>query len=198
MTDAQTIALYDEQARAYADQFEGQKPNPSLLAFIDDMPPGGHILDLGCGPGRAAAAMRQAGLHVDPVDASIAMVELAKTQYNLPARQATFDDITAIDAYDGIWANFSLTHAARDALPGHFVALAKALKPSGQLHLGMKTGAGDHRDSLGRLYTLVTQTELAQMLSSAGFTITAHRSGTTKGLAGDTDPFIVLRAQNHD
>ena len=43
--------------------------------------------------------MRKSGLRVDPIDASIEMVKLANSLYNLKARQAEFSDIDGEDIY---------------------------------------------------------------------------------------------------
>lgn len=193
MTDAETIALYDAQAAEYDATISKNVASDSLRAFFTAMPKGARVLDLGCGPGTASLFMMRAGINVDPVDASAGMVRTAETR-GLPARQATFDEITETSAYDGIWANFSLTHADRSALPRHLAALHRAAKPGARLHLGMKTGIGDMRDRLGRHYCLVTVPELIGLTTAAGFTPTETREGIDKGFAGTADPYVILTA----
>jgi SAM-dependent methyltransferase len=152
------------------------------------------VLDLGCGPANASAFMREAGLVPDPVDASAGMVRLANERYGIGARLATFDDIGGVAEYDGVWANFSLLHAARGDLPRYIAALHRALKPGGIFHIGMKTGTGEARDGIDRLYTYVGRDELTGLLTDAGFTVTDTTEGTEVGLAGTNDPFIICRA----
>lgn len=195
MTDARTIATYDAKAGDYADLVASDKPDNSLQSFIDLIPAGGHVLDLGCGPGAASAHMRNAGLVPDPVDASSGMIALAKEKFGLDARLATFDDIKGDAIYDGVWANFSLLHAARDDLPDHFKALAQATKDSGIIHVGMKTGAGVARDAINRLYTYVTVVELTSLLNAAGFDVTFTKEGAEAGMAGTIDPFVIMRGK---
>ncbi|MDP5360012.1 MAG: class I SAM-dependent methyltransferase [Paracoccaceae bacterium] len=190
-----TIATYDARAAEYADLIANAVPDKSLQDFIDLMPAGGHVLDLGCGPGAASAHMRSAGLVPDPVDASAGMIALAREKYALPARQASFDDIAGVALYDGIWANFSLLHAARQDLPRHFRALSDATKPGGIIHVGMKTGAGVARDTINRLYTYVTVEELKDFLTIAGYHVTYIKEGEDKGLAGTLDPFVIMRGK---
>lgn len=192
--DARTIAVYEARAADYADRFASQRPDRHLRAFIDALPKGARVLDLGCGPGTASAFMRAAGLAPDPVDASSAMVALANACHDMGARLATFDDIDAEGAYEGVWANFSLLHAPRADLPRHLAALRRALVPGGLLHIGMKTGTGEARDGLDRFYTFVGREELAGMLATAGFTVIAVTEGAEKGLAGTLDPFVIMRA----
>ena len=193
MTDARTIGVYDARAADYAQLDLGQ-PRPSLRAFIAAMPQGGLVCDLGCGPGISAFHMQAAGLRVDALDASAAMVDIARAR-GVPACIATFDDLDGEACYDGVWANFSLLHAAPDDLPRHIAAIARALLPGGLLHIAMKTGTGCRRDALDRLYTYVTQEDLTALLTEAGLTPVSVRSGVDKGLAGTDDPFIVIQAR---
>jgi SAM-dependent methyltransferase len=192
--DAKTIAVYDARAGDYADRFAVSQPDRHLQRFIAALPKGAHVLDLGCGPANAAAFMRAAGLKPDAVDASPGMVALANQRHAIGARLATFDDIDGVAVYDGIWASFSLLHAARDDLPRHLSAIHKALKPQGIFHIGMKTGTGAARDRIDRLYTYVSRPELLGLLAEAGFTVTDVSEGTEVGLAGTNDPFIIVGA----
>ena len=102
------------------------------------------MLDLGCGPGLAATRMANAGLQVDAMDGSAEMVAMAAQHDGVTAWQATFDQITGTDIYDGIWANFCLLHASKEAMPHHLAAMVTALKPGGAFHIGMKTGSYTH------------------------------------------------------
>lgn len=195
MADKETIALYDARAADYAARIGKLKMGRDLRAFIALLPAGGRVLDLGCGAGTASVQMAAAGFDVDPVDGSAGMVAHARDQFGLPARQMTFDALDAVDHYDGVWANFSLTHAPHDALPGHLVAIARALRPGGTLHVGLKTGTGELRDSLGRYYALHSAASLRQQITDAGLTVIATREGTEIGFAGTNDPYVIMRAQ---
>ncbi len=193
--DRRTVAAYDAHAADYEKRFRTASPDPHLQAFIDALPEAARVLDLGCGPGSASAFLRAAGLRPDPVDASPAMVALANARHDIGARLATFDDIDAEAAYDGVWANFSLLHAARADLPRHLAALRLALVLGGLLHVGMKTGTGEGRDRLERFYTYVTRSELRDLLAAAGFTLIAEAEGADRGLAGKTEPWLIVRAR---
>ncbi len=193
MTDARTIAVYDRRAADYAQHNAGQ-PNADLAAFIAAMPKNGQVLELGCGPGTAARQMKESGLYVDAIDASAAMVDIACAA-GVKARRGTFDDVTASDAYDGIWASFSLLHAAPIDLPRHLAAIAHALRPSGLFHIAMKLGSGQQRDRIDRLYTYVTEDQLLRLLSDVGLHAVSVRTGVDKGLAGTDDAFIVIQAR---
>ncbi len=194
MPDPKTIATYDAKAADYIKMTSVDTPEASLQAFMDLIPQGGAVLDLGCGPAAASAHMRDAGLLPDPVDASKRMVELANETFDIGARLGTFDEIDAVAAYDGIWANFSLLHAPEADLPRHIAALSRALKPGGIFHIGMKTGTGEKRDKIDRLYTFVTVDGLRDLLESNGLVVDFVREGEERGLAGTLDPFVIMRA----
>ena len=150
------------------------------------------MLDLGCGPAMSSATMREHGMRVDPTDASKEMVKLANATFDIGARQAQFSDIDESDVYDGVWANFSLLHANVDDFPNILVALHRALKPKGLLHLGMKIGRGAIRDKYDRYYSYYSQDELVEHLSTAGFVVENVELGEALGMAGDMEPWIVV------
>jgi SAM-dependent methyltransferase len=194
LADQETIAAYDAQVDAYVGMTKPASPDSLLVAFIGLVRPGGYVLDLGCGPANAAAAMRQGGLTVDAVDASAEMVRIANETHDIGARRATFEDIDTNDTYDGIWANFSLLHAPAEDFPHHLNALHRALRRGGRFHIGMKIGIGAARDRLGRQYTYYSPAELSEHLVAACFVIDHTATGEDLGLAGDVEPWIALTA----
>lgn len=180
--DDQTLEVYQQSAANYATRTQARK-EPGLDEFISRLSKQAHVLDLGCGPGTASVEFLKAGLTVDAVDAVPAMVDIA-TAAGVPARVGLFDDIDGENLYDGIWASYSLLHAARADMPGHLAQLSRAAKPDAILHIGMKTGTGEKRDELGRLYTYYTQDELLALLIDAGFQPFDHEVMHDVGLDG--------------
>lgn len=195
MSDTETLKVYGAKADEYLELTqETPQADPHLNAFIADLPPRAHVLDLGCGPGHFAARFADAGHHVTATDASPEMVALAAAHDGVTAKIATFEKIEGDAIYDGIWANFSLLHARREDMPRHLAALHTSLKPQGIFHIGVKSGKGSKRDPLGRLYTYFTDAELTALLMNAGFTVTARATGADRGLDGVMAPWITLRA----
>ena len=195
--DDETLRVYDARAAEYARVTAADAPGPLLAAFIAALPTGARVLDLGCGPGIDAGHMAAAGLVVEAVDASAAMIDLARGQKGVAARQADFDIFAAerhSAAYHGIWANFSLLHAPRDALSRYLSAIHAALRPGGQFHIAVKTGEGHARDSLGRTYTYYSEAELSAYLTDAGLTPTDTAHGREPGLDGKLADWIAIRA----
>lgn len=185
MSDAKTLRIYDDRAADYAARNQDYLSNdPRLLEFITACPARGRVLDLGCGPGTSAAVMAAAGLRAEAMDASGEMVALANALAGVTAWQASFDALQAEAVYDGIWANFSLLHAARDAMPGHLAAIKRAVKPQGVFYIALKLGKGEARDALGRLYTYYEEDDLKDLLKTAGFTVLNCAFGESEGMDG--------------
>lgn len=195
MQDDETIQVYNERVEDYIKVVEDIKPRPVLVDFMSYFSPGDYILDLGCGPADASAHMIAAGLKVDAVDASSEMVRVAKENHGVEARLATFEDISEVDTYNGVWASFSLLHAPQKDFPRYLKNLHTALKPNGYFHLGMKLGEGEARDSIGRMYSYYSQEELETHLEQAGFKIIEVKLGEGKGLAGDISPWAHFLSQ---
>lgn len=195
MSDPTTIKVYDDRAADYAEMTDDvTAKDPQLVSFIAACPRGGRVLDLGCGPGAAAAAMAGVGLSVLATDASNEMVARAAQRAGVTARQETFDDIAGTDIYDGIWASFSLLHAPRKKFPTYLEALHQALKPGGVFCIGMKLGDDAARDGIGRHYTYYSVEGLRAHLTDAGFTVKDHVLGSGPGLDGSHSDWISVTA----
>lgn len=195
MSDAETLKVYAEKAQYYSDLMaESAGKDPLQAKFIAALPKGSHVLDLGCGPGHFAHFMANAGLRVTASDAVAEMLALIPKHPLITPVHSTFDEITGTDIYDGIWANFSLLHAPRADMPRHLAALKRAIKPGGLFHIALKTGDNTERDGLGRQYTYFTESELTELLTTAGFVVDSCAKGRDVGLAGTTDEWIALHA----
>lgn len=197
MSDAKTIAVYEREAARYADGHATPKDPEhaqDVIAFTSLIPTGGHIHDLGCGPGHWAATFRDMGYAVSASDASQSMADLAKTRYQIDVPVQPFEAFKAVACYDGIWANFSLLHALKSAFADHLSRIHTALKPKGALHLGMKLGTGEARDSIGRYYSYYSEEELNTYLKTAGFTPLSFRHGRGTGLSGDISDYATVTA----
>ncbi|PIB23250.1 hypothetical protein BFP76_09565 [Amylibacter kogurei] len=195
MTDIQTIQTYDKKAEEYKNLISRDAPDADLTRFINAIPVGGRVLDLGCGPGNSGAFMVQAGLKVDATDASIEMVKLAKESFGLNAVQQQFHELSAVDEYDGIWANFSLLHAKKSEMPELLNKIHTTLKPDGILHLGLMIGTGERREFLGRFYAYYQPDEVDALLRAAKFTPTHLRTGASTGMSGTEKPFMIVTAR---
>ena len=194
--DTETIKYYDKSAESYLDKVCNTYPDSDLLSFINSIKSGGTVLDLGCGPGNSSAMMQSAGLNVHASDCSQKMVDIAKNKFNVDAIKAEFKELSEIDLYDGVWANFSLLHAPRSEMLSNLKKINRSLKKKGYLHVGLKIGNGEKRDTLGRQYTYYQPKELKSLLISAGFTINTIRLDMDGAISmtGMIEPFMIVTA----
>lgn len=188
--DDATLAFYTSEAEAYAEYTTGEKRSPLVKELGGMLPPGGSVLDFGCGSGWAARRFREMGFQVSGFDGSPGLAAEAKRRYDIDVTVGRFETFSDTDAYDGIWASFCLLHDSREAMPGHLKRLYAALRPGGMIYIGLKEGEGRHRDSLGRLYTYFTQAEMQNLMQAAGFA--NFRAHTEASTGYDGEPAVSL------
>lgn len=133
------------------------------LPFIGCLPPGARILDAGCGSGRDVKAFSEMGFAVEAFDASAELVALARQLSGKPVTQMRFQDVDAVERYDGIWCCASLLHVSEAELPGVMTKLAMALKPGGIGYLSFKYGRGE-REKDGRRFTDMDRAGLQKLI----------------------------------
>jgi SAM-dependent methyltransferase len=181
-TDPATIAFYQERAPHWVFH-SGERHSHQLDAFLDRLPPGGAVLELGSGGGRDAARIRERGFAVDATDAVPALVTRANQAFALGARVMAFHELEGEAAYAGVWAHASLLHCPRAALPDVLARIHRALVPGGWHFASFKLGDGEGRDLLGRLHNFPPAEWLVAAYEAAGFAIAAQE--TYVGQASD-------------
>lgn len=195
--DPRTLAVYAAAASRYAEGAARKKDidqQADLDRFAARLPPGARVLDLGCGPGQHAAALRDRGLIVEASDASPDMAALAFRDHGIAVRVEPFEALDATARYHGIWASFGLLHAPRADLPALLARIHRALVPGGTFTLGMKLGQGEGRDELDRFFAYYTEAELRDLLAAAGFTLLHARQGVGSGLSDQPASYVILTA----
>jgi SAM-dependent methyltransferase len=178
--DEDTLQFYRRNAEAYAGW--AKPPSTRLKRFLALLPPGGSILELGCGAGNHSAEMLAAGFSVRATDGSPEMAEIASLRLGKPVDPMRFDQLDEHEAYDGVWASACLLHVPRDELTGILRRIHRALKRDGLFYASFKIGEGDDgRDKLGRYYNYPSPEWLDAAYAAAGpwRQLTADTSKTT-------------------
>lgn len=192
--DPQTLAFY--QARAPHWIFHsGERHSHQLDAFLDRLPPGARVLELGCGGGRDAAQIRERGFMVDATDGTPALVARANQNFALDARVMAFDELDFEAAYDAVWAHASLLHCPRADLPDVLLGIFRALRSGGWHFASYKLGDGEGRDLLGRLHNFPTSEWLIAAYETAGFALAAQDIYAGKSSDGTQRDWIDLTVQ---
>lgn len=151
MADDETLAFYARNAAEYV-RDDGGRPDARLHAFLDALPAGAHILELGSGSGRDAATMLERGFDVHATDASPELAAEAEVRLGRPVAIMRFDQLDAQVAYDGVWACACLLHAPAEELTDDLRRIHAALRVGGLLTASFKAGNGAGRDRFGRYY----------------------------------------------
>lgn len=166
-SDAKTLAFYDREAEAYGGRRCAEE-KAFLRDFLDRLPAGGQILDLGCGGGQDSQVMLARGFDVTPLDGSAGLAAVAERRIGRAVRLMRFEDLEDEAAFDAVWANASLLHVPTPGLPEVLARVRRALRPGGLFYAGYKAGQGAGRDRLGRYFNFLSREELEQAYRAAG------------------------------
>lgn len=188
--DARTLAFYAAEAPVYT------ASGPSgisrhLDAFLDRLPKGAAILELGCGGGCDAAHMIARGFAVDPTDGVAEIALQAAARLGRPVRIMRFDELEAEGRYDAIWAAASLLHMPRGELGGVIARIHRALKPGGLHFASYKSGGKEGRDRFGRYFNYLAREEVeAAYRDAAAWDILELTEGVGGGYDGVPGPWV--------
>jgi len=194
MADENTSSFYDDNAATYASR-ERILPIRRLDAFLSLLPPGAAILDLGCGGGQDSAYMLSKGFDVTPSDGSPAIAKQAETLLERPVAVLRFEELEEEEAFDGVWAEASLLHVRRAALPEILERIRTALRPGGTFHATFKAGQAEGYDGFGRYYNYPSAELLSEMLSTGGWHNIVISEGDGSGYDGKPTRWLAVRTQ---
>ncbi len=149
---ATTQAVYERQAA----RFDRERPKRLheqawLDRFLDLVTPRGLVLDLGCGAGDPIAAyIMSRGFRVIGVDASHAMLEVARGRYpDGDWRHGDMRTLALPERFDGILGWDSFFHLTRDEQRAVLPRLAAHLAQDGALMLTVGTHDGEVMGHVG-------------------------------------------------
>ena len=178
--DEDTLQFYRNNAKAYAEREIAA--HTRLTRFLALLPPGGAILELGCGAGAASAEMLARGFDIHPTDGSPEMADEASRRLGRPVETLLFHDLDKVEAYDGVWANACLLHVPRDELAQVLTLIWRALKPGGYFYASFKAGEEGGRDTLNRYYNYPSPEWLRATYARAGsWTSLSIETGDVRG-----------------
>jgi SAM-dependent methyltransferase len=177
-------AVADEYERRIAGELAGKALDRALLAaFVESVPRGLPVGDVGCGPGHVADYLAELGCDVVGVDLSPAMIDIARRRYpKLTFHAASMLEMpTADDAWGGAVAMYSMIHLSAEERRAACRELGRVVRPGGivmiAFHVSDAThGPGDavdHDEFLGRRIQLTMHflrpDDVAADLSVSGF-----------------------------
>lgn len=154
-----TREAYDAAAPTYARLFRDTLRDSPLdrailgaFAEVVGASGNGQVADLGCGPGHITAHLDELGLAAFGVDASAAMIELARLAY--PSLRFDMGSMAALNIADnvlgGVLSRWSIIHTPPQDLPVIFGEFHRVLAPGGHLLVGFS--ASDDPSLLTQVY----------------------------------------------
>ncbi|MFF4759347.1 class I SAM-dependent DNA methyltransferase [Streptomyces sp. NPDC001292] len=176
-----TADAYDAVAVRYADlvrnELDGLPLDRAVLAAFAELARTtgpGPVAELGCGPGRVTAHLRDLGLDVFGVDLSPVMIDLAReTHPDLRFEVGSMDALGLADGtLRGIVAWYSVIHTPPRDIPSYFAEFRRVLAPGGHLLLAFFESAGgpvapfDHGVTTAYRWPI---DDLADLAGEAGF-----------------------------
>ncbi|HYC04239.1 MAG TPA: class I SAM-dependent methyltransferase [Azospirillaceae bacterium] len=184
MTDpaARIIGLYrDNAARWDEDRPRNLIERAWLERFLDIVPAGGGVLDLGCGMGEPLAAfLAGRGLRITGVDTAPDLLDLARAR--LPDQEWILGDMRSLALgrrFDGILAWDSFFHLTRDDQRRMFPVFRDHAAPGAAL---MFTSGPEDGEAFGEMWgetvyhASLSPAEYRHLLESHGFDEVAHRA----------------------
>ncbi|MBB0243442.1 methyltransferase domain-containing protein [Streptomyces alkaliphilus] len=176
-----TADAYDAVAVRYAEfvraEFDGLPLDRAVLAAFAEYvraAGAGPVAELGCGPGRVTAHLRDLGLDVFGVDLSPVMIELAREAY--PDLRFEVGSMHALDLADerlrGIVSWYSIIHVPPRDVPSYLAEFRRVMAPGGHLLLaffeseGGPPAAFDHKVTTAHRWPI---DDLAGLAGEAGF-----------------------------
>ncbi len=169
-----TTRTYDRIASRFAARHWNVRLERALEAFTRHLPSGASVLDLGCGPGRDVALLRERGLRVLGLDRSMGMLREAQRRVGGALVCADMRTLPLGDAsLDGVWMCAALLHLPRAEAPIALAEVHRVLRPGGVLYVSVQRGEGEAWDlSDGpRFFAYYQPDEFVARVQAAGFTL---------------------------
>lgn len=135
-TSILTLEHYAKNAESFWQGTRDHDVSQNVQALLRHLsgPPPCRILDFGCGPGRDLNTFAKLGHIAVGLDGAPAFVSMARANTGCQVWCQDFLDLDLPPAdFDGVFANASLFHVPRRALPGVLQQLHDTLKPGGAL-----------------------------------------------------------------
>ena len=185
-----SIKYYDDKAKDFFESTVDVDIQDLYDRFEEHMIPSGRVLDAGCGSGRDTKYFLEKGYTVDAFDASVELVSLASKYTGIKVKKMFFQDLDAINKYDGIWACASLLHVPKKEIDTIFKKFIKALKPNGIWYMSFKMGEQERiKDS--RFFNDYTMGDLQNLLESFNEDLSVEDLWITIDARPDRDEYWV-------
>ncbi len=124
MNQNDSLKWYQDHTAEFIARTADVDMTPHYSRFLEHVVPGGRILDLGCGAGKASLYFTQKGYQVLAVDGCQELCDFTHRRVGCPVRHMFFEELDYTDAFDAVWACASLLHVCKADLPDIFCETA--------------------------------------------------------------------------
>lgn len=155
-TPDDTIAYYNLNAQKFVSDTVCVDFEATQKRFTDKLPDNAFILDFGCGSGRDTKYFLAQGYQVDASDGSLELCRLASEYTEINVKNMLFQELSAQETYDGIWACSSILHLPYYELTDIMRKMTAALKNKGIIYTSFKYGTFEGERN-GRYFTDMTE-----------------------------------------
>ena len=135
-----TLKYYDENTEIFVAGTQKVNFAKTQDFFLSKLPTGGSILDFGCGAGRDTKYFLEKGYHVEATDGCEKLCEIASEYTGIAVKRMLFQELDALERYDGIWACSSILHLPKEELMAVMWRMHRALKKGGYIYTSFKYG----------------------------------------------------------
>jgi trans-aconitate methyltransferase len=183
--DRSTLRAYDQNAAAFAEDWESQPSPDDIYDIVRRFFGKGPTADIGCGSGRDTAWLVQNGFAATGYDASEGLlIEARRLHPDLRFHQAALPELSPIadESLINVFCETVIMHLPPDAITASVRRLTAILKPQGTLYLSWRVTEGpDKRDETGRLYAAFDADLVLQALSASKILLDEQRVSVSSG-----------------
>jgi SAM-dependent methyltransferase len=160
-----TLAYYAENAAAFFEATVDKPMEQAYRHFLPLVPPGGHILDAGCGSGRDSRHFKTKGFRVTAFDASPQMAGLAGPHLQQRVHCMEFLQVPWDTEFDALWASASLLHLPFGEIAPALRHLVRTLRHGAPFYASFKYGDAEWTKE-GRHFTALNEARLLTLLEA--------------------------------
>ncbi len=184
---------YTVHYRAYHAETFHIDPTPYLGPFARRLPPGGRVLDVGCGSGRDLVWLRRQGFEAIGFECSPGLADLAR---QAAGSTVIVGDFTRFDfaalAVDALLMCGALVHVPPADLAAVLGRILPAVRPhhtsalrsttsvagdTGLVYVSLKEGRGRYTDADGRCFYLWSDAAARRLFGALGLAVVHFRRG---------------------
>ena len=160
-----TLDFYNNNSKTYIETTLTIDMSNLYKDFLNTIPKGGTILDLGCGSGRDSKSFIDKGYKITAVDGSKELAQSASKLIGQEVLVSKFEDLSLIDKFHGVWACASLLHVNKKDILDVIKNVSSNLNDNGIFYMSFKYGEDEYIDEKGRYFNCYTEETFNELIN---------------------------------